>query len=166
MLQLSVLAAPIVRKKRRQGSLHKSLFPPCWQGKSIWMSTEQLNKKTAPVASSSPYANRNGPTDISSREISCGIGKRVETSPPARLLMGRRLKTGPRTTKGIHTQLATFAWILRNGQGMKEKQSHSACNSYIVETHTGQLCRNRSLLIPRPESSQINTPESHPYDTL
>ena len=46
-----------------------ALFPPCQQAKIAWMSTGQLNKRTAPVASSSPSANRDGLTDPISREI-------------------------------------------------------------------------------------------------
>ena len=37
--------------------------------------------------------------------------------------------------------------------------------SYIVQTPSGQLRRNRSHLIPRPEGSQMDTSESDPHDT-
>ena len=37
--------------------------------------------------------------------------------------------------------------------------------SYIVQTPSGQLRRNRSHLTPRPEGSQMDTSESDPHDT-
>ena len=37
--------------------------------------------------------------------------------------------------------------------------------SYIVQTPSGQLRRNRSHLIPRPEGSQMDTSESDSHDT-
>ena len=37
--------------------------------------------------------------------------------------------------------------------------------SYIVQTPSGQLRRNRSHLNPRPEGSQIDTSENDPHDT-
>ena len=36
---------------------------------------------------------------------------------------------------------------------------------YIVQTPSGQLRRNRSHLIPRPEGSQMDTSESDSHDT-
>ena len=74
MLQLPLPAVPISRRKHRQSSSQVPLFPPCQQAKIAWMSTGQLNKRTAPVASSSPSANRDSLTDPISREIFRRIG--------------------------------------------------------------------------------------------
>ena len=81
VLQKPLPVVPISRKKRRQSSSLAPLFPPCQQAKTVWMSTGKLNKRTAPVASSSPSTNRDGLTDLSSREIYCCIGIWEETSP-------------------------------------------------------------------------------------
>ena len=59
------LQHPYLGRSRHSSSL-VPLFPFCQQTKTVWTSTRQLNKRTAPVASLSPSANRNGLTDLNS----------------------------------------------------------------------------------------------------
>ena len=70
-----------IQEESQTAFFASALVPPCQQAKIAWTSTGQLNKRAAPVASSSPYANRDGLTDPISREIFRHIGTGEETSP-------------------------------------------------------------------------------------
>ena len=133
MLQLPLPAAPISRRKRRQSSLQVPLFPPCQQAKIVWTSTGQLNKRTAPVASSSPSANRDGLTDPISREIFYRVDNLLLYS--SRIVVPKSL------------QAATLQKIHNRHQGIQRCHQHTTSSVWWpgVSKHIEQLVKLCSI---------------------